>query len=124
MGIKSFLKRKPVLLLFLVIFIVLVVFISNSFVDHQQYNLYCHKLAWGMNKGQVKDLLTSIGSLNWREFAIEGTKIEKVQLSFKDPLLVYSFGGVMILYFDNESYSSAVIPVPVGEEKGLCKKPE
>jgi hypothetical protein len=117
--------KSPLIFLGLLLMIMVIIpFVSNSFVNHQQYDLYCHELAWGLNKSQVRDRLADIGSLNWREFAIEGMDIEKVQLSFKDPWLGYRFGGVLILYFTDKSYYSAVVPVPVGEEKGICKKPE
>ncbi|MBN1371297.1 MAG: hypothetical protein JW987_04995 [Anaerolineaceae bacterium] len=93
-------------------------------MDNQRYNLYCHQLAWGMNKDQVESLLTNMGSLYWREFPIEGTEITKVELAFKNQLLDYRYGGTMILYFNNNNYYSAALPAAIGEEKGLCKKPE
>lgn len=124
MGIKSFFSRRIVIFGLLFILILLIVYTGNFFVDNQRYNLYCQRLTWGMDKSEVKELLANIGPLNWREFNIEGTKVEKVQLSFKNKLLDFRYGGVMILYFHNNGYYSALLPAPVGEEKGLCKKPE
>jgi hypothetical protein len=73
-----------------------------------------------MGKDQVRGILTSIGPVVWREFPIEGTETEKVYVAFKSWLLDRRFGGVVVLYFDDKAYYSAVLPIPVGEEKGLC----
>jgi len=119
-GIGNPLKRIAVLLLVLVTLVVLVVYIGDSYAARQRVGLYCHSLSWGMSKDQVRGILTSIGTIEWREFPIEGTETERVYVAFKSSLLDRRFGGAVILYFSDKGYYSAALPIPVGEERGLC----
>lgn len=120
MSTRGLLRSKLVWLLIVIVAFVIVYQLSNSFVYNQQHALYCKKLSWGMNIGQVNDLLGNMGTMNWSEFVDEGTDIKKVQFSFTNPLLNFRYGGVTFLYFNKNSYYSATRYAPVGEEKKLC----